>query len=330
MTAADYYADSYGHFGIHEEMIKDDVRTKTYMHSILRNRHLFEGKVVLDVGCGTGILSLFAAKAGARKVIGVDMSAIAEHAKEIVRANGFSDVVTIVRGKIEEVELPEGIDKVDIIISEWMGYFLLYESMLDSVLYARDKWLAPGGMLFPDQATISLAAAEDAEYRAEKIEWWDDVYGFDMSCIGRVALSEPLVDCVEASQLLSKDTPLVTLDLLTMTKEDAAFSAPFSLAIERDDFVHALVGSFDVVFRAAHAPLTLRTGPKTRPTHWKQTVFYLERPLVAHKGDLLKGTLACAPNAKNPRDLDVTITYTLHRKGAAGETKQIVQEYKMR
>jgi len=56
MTAADYYFDSYAHFGIHEEMLKDEVRTQTYRKSILDNTHLFKGKVVLDVGCGTGIL----------------------------------------------------------------------------------------------------------------------------------------------------------------------------------------------------------------------------------------------------------------------------------
>lgn len=71
MTSKDYYFDSYAHFGIHEEMLKDEVRTKTYRDSMLHNPHLFKGKVVLDVGCGTGILSMFAAKAGAKRVIGV-------------------------------------------------------------------------------------------------------------------------------------------------------------------------------------------------------------------------------------------------------------------
>ena len=79
------------------------------------------------------------------------MSSIVEHAKKIVQDNNLSDKVTIIRGKVEEVSLPEGVDKVDIIISEWMGYCLFYESMLDTVLYARDKWLAPGGLMFPDR-----------------------------------------------------------------------------------------------------------------------------------------------------------------------------------
>merc|ERR1719317_1003216 len=76
MTSKDYYFDSYAHFGIHEEMLKDEVRTRTYRNSMYYNKHLFKDKVVLDVGCGTGILCMFAAKAGAKQVYGVDMSGI--------------------------------------------------------------------------------------------------------------------------------------------------------------------------------------------------------------------------------------------------------------
>lgn len=133
----DPYFYSYSHFGIHEEMIKDSVRTEGYMNAIIQNPALFEGKIVLDVGCGTGILAIFASRAGAEHVFGIDAADVADKAREIVRDNGLSDKITIIKGKVEESELP--VEKVDIIISEWMGYFLLYESMADSVLYARDK-----------------------------------------------------------------------------------------------------------------------------------------------------------------------------------------------
>jgi type I protein arginine methyltransferase len=109
----------------------------------------------------------FAAKAGAKHVIGVDMSSIIEKAKEIVAVNGFSSRITLLQGKMEEVTLPY--PKVDIIVSEWMGYFLLYESMLDTVLYARDKYLTPDGLIFPDKATIFMAGIEDGDYKEEKI-----------------------------------------------------------------------------------------------------------------------------------------------------------------
>ncbi len=73
-----------------------------------------QNKVVLDVGCGTGILCMFAAKAGAAHVYGVDMSGIVESAKKIVEANGLAEKITIIRGKVEDVVLP--VEKVDIII----------------------------------------------------------------------------------------------------------------------------------------------------------------------------------------------------------------------
>ena len=168
LTSKDYYFDSYSHFGIHEEMLKDSVRTKTYMNAIKQNGHLFKDKIVMDVGGGTGILSMFAAQAGAKHVYGIDCSGIITQAKQIVKDNGFTNQITLIKGKVEEIELP--VDRIDIIISEWMGYFLLYESMLDTVLYARDKWLTPEGLLFPDKATLYVSAIEDGEYKDEKID----------------------------------------------------------------------------------------------------------------------------------------------------------------
>jgi protein arginine N-methyltransferase 1 len=109
----------------------------------------------------------FAAKAGAKHVIGVDMSTIIFKAREIVAQNGLSDKITLIQGKMEEIDMP--FPKVDIIISEWMGYFLLYESMLDTVLYARDKYLQKDGLIFPDKAIIYFAGIEDGDYKDEKI-----------------------------------------------------------------------------------------------------------------------------------------------------------------
>ena len=95
------------------------------------------------------------------------MSTIIEKAREIVEVNGMTSKISLLQGKMEEVKLP--FPKVDIILSEWMGYFLLYESMLDTVLYARDHYLATGGLIFPDKATIFMAGIEDGDYKDEKI-----------------------------------------------------------------------------------------------------------------------------------------------------------------
>ncbi|XP_004287525.1 PREDICTED: probable protein arginine N-methyltransferase 1 [Fragaria vesca subsp. vesca] len=324
-TSADYYFDSYSHFGIHEEMLKDLVRTKTYQNVIYQNKFLFKDKIVLDVGAGTGILSLFCAKAGAKHVYAVECSDMAERAKEIVETNGFSNVVTVLKGKIEELELP--VAKVDIIISEWMGYFLLFENMLNTVLYARDKWLVDDGILLPDKCSLFLTAIEDAEYKEDKIEFWNNVYGFDMSCIKKQAMMEPLVDTVDQNQIVTNSQLLKTMDISKMTPGDASFTAPFKLIAERDDFIHALVAYFDVSFTKCHKLMGFSTGPRSRSTHWKQTVLYLEDVLTVCHGESIVGTMTVAQNKKNPRDIDIMLKYSLNGQRC---TVSRVQCYKMR
>ncbi|KDO59261.1 hypothetical protein CISIN_1g015306mg [Citrus sinensis] len=298
-TSADYYFDSYSHFGIHEEMLKDVVRTKSYQNVIYQNKFLFKDKVVLDVGAGTGILSLFCAKAGAAHVYAVECSQMANMAKQIVEANGFSNVITVLKGKIEEIELP--VTKVDIIISEWMGYFLLFENMLNTVLYARDKWLVDDGIVLPDKASLYLTAIEDAEYKDDKIEFWNNVYGFDMSCIKKQAMMEPLVDTVDQNQIVTNCQLLKTMDISKMGPGDASFTC------------HKLMG--------------FSTGPKSRATHWKQTVLYLEDVLTICEGEAISGSLTVAPNKKNPRDVDIMLKYSLQGRHSAISR---IQYYKMR
>jgi len=310
MTSKDYYFDSYAHFSIHEEMLKDEVRTRTYMDAIMSNKHLFRGKVVLDIGSGTGILSMFAAKAGAKHVIGIECSEIVTLSEQIIKDNGLDGQITLVKSKVEEVgQLPHGITQVDIIISEWMGYCLLYESMLDTVIFARDKWLKQGGYIFPDYATLYLTAIEDREYKQNKIDWWDSVYGFNMNAIRSVAIKEPLVDCVEAQQIVTTQCLVKELDLYTVTLKDLDFITPFSLKVKRDDYVQAFVAFFAVQFRQCHTQTGFSTSPEKRYTHWKHTVFYIDEPITVNQGSVITGRFACRPNAINKRDLDFTIEF---------------------
>jgi len=207
---------------------------------------------------------------------------------------------------MEEIKLP--VDHVDIIISEWMGYFLLYESMLDTVLFARDKYLVPGGIIFPDKAIMYVRAMEDAQMKNDRIHFWENVYGFDMSPIKEIALSEPIVDVVDCNTIMTNTVPILKLDLLTCTKENAMmFSSDFVLVSNRNDYIHGIVAYFECAFTQVHKPMGWSTSPFSKYTHWKQTIFYLRDTIVICQGEHLAGKITCCPNKKNPRDLDIEL-----------------------
>jgi protein arginine N-methyltransferase 1 len=303
----DSYFSSYSYFGIHEDMLKDQVRTESYMHAIANNPQLFQGKTVLDVGCGTGVLSIFAARAGAAKVYAVDAADIVQAAAQIILDNGFADIITTIQGKVEEIELP--VDKVDIIISEWMGYFLLYESMLETVLFARDKWLRPGGLMFPDKATVYIAGIEDADFKESKFDFWDSVHGLNMSVMKDLVTFEPIVDYVEASAICTTTCPIFTANLESVDPSRLEYVSSYSLRAMRTDHLHALVAWFEVQFTHGTTPITLSTSPREQTTHWKQTVFYLDVALPMLTGEELRGSFAVRRSRSSPRDRDVQISY---------------------
>jgi len=288
-------------------MLKDSVRTISYKKAIVNNPHLFKGKTVLDVGCGTGILSMFACQAGAAQVFAVDASDILDTARQVIADNGFSDRITCIKGKIEEIELP--VTSVDIIVSEWMGYFLFYESMLNSVIFARDKWLAPGGIILPDKASVYICGIEDGDYKDEKINYWDNVYGFDMSCIKKQAILEPLVDTVNAQAVATRAAKIMTVDIHTVKVEDLTWMSPFKITATRNEYIHAFVAYFDIEFSKCHKNVVFATGPDSTYTHWKQTVFYLKDSITINEGESISGVISVAPNAGNHRDLDITLQY---------------------
>lgn len=314
-----HYFTSYDHFGIHEEMLKDTSRTLSYRSAMYKNKDLFKDKIVLDVGCGTGILSMFAAKAGAKHVYAIDMSNIIEKAREIVTLNGLDDKITLIQGKLEDIELP--VKEVDIIISEWMGYFLLYESMLDSVIYARDKYLAKGGLILPDKCNMYIAGIEDGQYKDEKIHFWEDVYGFDYSPFIKIAMVEPLVDTVDNNSLITTPHKFFEFDINTVTKEGLEFFKDFEIKAIDNEFCHAYVVWWDAEFPGKEK-VTLPTGPMDKYTHWKQTIFYMDQVLDLKKGDVIKGSIASRRNLKNPRELDIEIDWNVKTAGDDSSREQ--------
>ncbi|VDI18787.1 Hypothetical predicted protein [Mytilus galloprovincialis] len=239
------YFGSYSNLNIHEVMLRDEVRTGTYRNAILQNAHLFRNKTVLDVGCGTGILSMFAAEAGASKVIGV-----------------------------EDAKLPDGIDKVDIIISEWMGYCLLFETFINSILFARDKWLKKeGGLIFPDKFWLYLTAFEDKRFIKDKESFWDNIQGYDMSSIiQHQDFDRMYVDIIDASKVVSNSSLIKEINLYTVKEKDLSFEAPYHIQIKKTGVIDGFLTYFDTGFSHCVRKTAFSTAPEAKTIHWKQTV----------------------------------------------------------
>lgn len=301
------YFESYAHYSIHHEMLSDVTRTASYRRALSDNPARMKDALVLDIGCGTGILSMFAARAGAKAVVGVDCSDIVYQAMDIVRENQLEQVVTLVKGRLEELEeLPHA--KYDVIVSEWMGYFLLFEGMLDSVIAARERFLAPGGTVLPSRCSIHLAALSDLPRYEGLVNYWTDVYGFKMSCMRAPCLHEASVEWVPGEHVVSDSVRVHNLDINTCTVADTEFSSDFVLTITRDCSLTGLVGYFDTFFELEEAAVEFSTGPQAEPTHWKQTVFYLPEVVAVVAGERLEGRMVCRRMETDARALKVALT----------------------
>ncbi|GJP54711.1 hypothetical protein CLOM_g13762 [Closterium sp. NIES-68] len=335
--AADFanYFCTYAYLYHQKDMLSDRVRMNAYRDAVMKNKAHFADKVVLDVGTGSGILAIWAAQAGARRVYAVEATDMARHAETLARANGVAERVTVIQESVEDAQLPE---KVDVIISEWMGYFLVRESMLDSVIVARDRWLKPGGSLFPSHARMWVAPVHSSlwegrmgEYRSSMGDWSSFVrgtredYGVDMAVLDHTYDDEQKkyflqTGCWESlypSQVLGRPVMIHEIDCATATVADVEeVRADFATrTFAADKPVNAIGGWFDVLFKGSASDPTehevqLTTAPSVdEGTHWGQQVFLLPHPLAVREGDDMRGSMHIRRSKKNHRLMDVDVTY---------------------
>eukprot|EP01065_Artemidia_motanka_P008375 TRINITY_DN14200_c0_g1_i1.p1 TRINITY_DN14200_c0_g1~~TRINITY_DN14200_c0_g1_i1.p1 ORF type:complete len:332 (+),score=75.98 TRINITY_DN14200_c0_g1_i1:74-1069(+) len=280
MSEERWYFDSYSSLPMQEVMLRDGVRTEAYRAAILSNRELVADAVVVDCGCGTGVLSVFCAQAGAKAVYAIEASGAAALAAEVVKENGVADVVRVVHGSVEQLvetgELQHDGQplRADVIVSEWMGFALVAESMLPSVLRARDAWLRPGGHMFPDRARLLVAPFTDPEPA-----FWENVHGVTMRCLQkhfkpRGDGPDGVFDVLPAAALWGETAGASVLcdwDLSQLPADGAetTLKAEWSGAADRQ-FDGACLW-FDVSFPGG---ATLSTAPGQPDTHWRQTLLF--------------------------------------------------------
>eukprot|EP00092_Neocalanus_flemingeri_P087829 GFUD01110899.1.p1 GENE.GFUD01110899.1~~GFUD01110899.1.p1 ORF type:complete len:505 (-),score=153.71 GFUD01110899.1:178-1692(-) len=302
----------YGHLENQQHLMQDFTRTSAYQKAILDNPIDFSGKVILDVGAGSGILSFFAQQSGAKRVYAVEASSIAVHAAKLVAANNVDDVIKVLSGKIEEIQLPE---QVDVIISEPMGYMLLNERMLETFLHAK-KFLKPGGKMFPSRGDLHVAPFTDEALYMEqfnKVNFWYQEYfhGVNLSSLRNPAMTEyfrqPIVDTFDINICTAK-TQRHIIDFQTAHETDLhRIEIPLEFHMLQSGTVHGLAFWFDVAFIGSNVTVWLSTAPTQPLTHWYQVRCLLSQPIFAKQGQLLTGRVLMVANAKQSYDLTIEV-----------------------
>ena len=340
------YFNDYATLVQQQGMLQDSVRTSIYQFAVLENRSDFEGKRVMDVGAGTGILSFFAARGGASTVYAVEASLMAHKAEKLAAANGLGGVVKVLNQRVEEVSLDA---KVDVLISEPLGIALVNERMLESYIAARDAHLKPGGKMFPDRCVMYAAPFSDEALYSEqlaKTAFWcqSNFYGVDLNSLRDDAqqfyFSQPVVGPVNPASLVSTAAQHV-VDLSTITLAELTnFTIPFDYGIElitqacraaaqfwrgilaqfsaaqfsdavcsiAAPQIHGIALWFDCRFPGATREIFLSTAPHEPLTHWYQVRCMLRAPLPVGPGHRVQGQLKFEANESRGYNIHVELT----------------------
>uniref|UniRef100_A0A7S4R913 type I protein arginine methyltransferase n=1 Tax=Alexandrium monilatum TaxID=311494 RepID=A0A7S4R913_9DINO len=309
------FFESYADLAIHEEMLKDTPRVEAYRRAIERHGPEWAQRgdvTVVDVGSGTGLLAVLAARAGAQRVIAVEASRLAYFLRQIAEANSRAGAIEVHECRAEELQLPGG-ERADVIVSEWMGYCLFYENMLPSVLAVRDRYLKPGGAMLPSHCRLQMAPLEDPAWRESKVGFWRDVHGIDMSALAPLATAtaceKPQHRVVAPGGLLAPPFEVLALDLSTVTEAELGrFEASLSFEVPAGRRLDGFVAWFECDFGSAGQLLS--TGPSEAPTHWRQTVFSLRQTLEGGGGRTVEGLVTVERHEEFTRGYRVTFELT--------------------
>ncbi len=207
-------------------MIADDGRFDAYAKAIAAA--VRPGDTVAEIGCGPGVFSLLACRAGARRVFAIESDDSIHSARQLAASNGFADRIEFFQGDSRKTELPE---RVNVIVSDIRGALPFRGSAIPSIEDARQRFLAPGGLLIPQRDMLKAAVIEAKEYYEElTAPWQKAVDGFDLSSPLSLVLNGYYAASFNAEQLFTEPLTWHVLDYLVGAAPRATAALRFRIA----------------------------------------------------------------------------------------------------
>jgi protein arginine N-methyltransferase 1 len=271
----------------HRSMLLDKVRTESFLKAILQT--IKPGDVVLDLGCGTGILSYFACLAGAKHAYAVEQGPILAAAKMISEHNGFQDRVTFISDWSNKIELPE---KVDVIVTETVGNLAFEEGILGWIIDAKERFLKDDGRILPQLLELIIVPIESDEYDEFIDIWRGEYYSMDFSPLIKIMVNNLLWGEFSPKQFLSDPVSMIRVDLPSVNS--ANLESQYSFVIRRDGYLNGLGGWFS----AQLAPgVHVSNAPRIKAPSWNQVYFPIRKRVAVRVGDLINVEIRSSRNA---------------------------------
>lgn len=262
----------------HRLLIADRVRTESYRRAIFET--VKPGDVVLDLGTGTGILSIFACQAGAKKVYAIEAEKeTLEIAKRVVTQSGFQDRIVFLNDLSLRVNLPE---RVDVIVTETTSNFGLEEGVLGFVLDARKRFLKKSGVIIPRSIELVAVPVEVSTVYKQVDFWSNHLFGIDFSPLRTFATNRYYRTSLKRRNFLSRPASLVHIKLSRVKTH--LFSSRISFVTQRQGILHGIGGWFSSELSPG---IFLSNQPPNQAKTWTNVFFPLERPIPLKKGERL-------------------------------------------
>lgn len=260
------------------EMIADDVRTSAYAQALRQT--VKPGSVVADIGTGTGFFAMMACQFGGRRIYAIEPADAIQIAKEIAQANGYADRIEFIQNRSTQVTLPE---KADVIISDMRSVLPWFQHHIPSIVDARNRFLAPGGVLIPQRDTLWAAVVEAPDLYSRHLSHWDEnPWGLHVEAGRRIVVNTWRKGRLTSDQLLVEPERWAVLDYATIENPDV--HAEISWTVTRSGTGHGLNVWFDTILFEG---IGFSNGPDQPELIYGSAFFPWLQPVELFAGDVV-------------------------------------------